>query len=97
MTKKAQIWLPPVLSELQRILFLKLCHTMEALREYVDVETLIVIVKKLMLMYVCCMYFESWHNDVLDGDGAEWIFCKCGRWLHENCVEEVVEDEEGFQ
>ena len=28
------------------------------------------------------MCFESWYNDVLDGDGAEWIFCKCSRLLH---------------
>ena len=27
--------------------------------------------------------------------GAEWISCKCGRWLHESCVEDVVKDNAG--
>ena len=26
-----------------------------------------------------CMCFQSWHHDVLEGGGAEWIFFKCGR------------------
>ena len=43
------------------------------------------------------MYFESWDDDVYEGGGAEWIFCKCGRWLHEDCVEDVVEDKDGIQ
>jgi len=30
----------------------------------------------------CCMCFASWHDDVIEGGGAEWIFCQCGRWLH---------------
>ena len=36
---------------------------------------------------LCCMYFVSFAEDVLDGSGAEWIPCPCGRWLHENCAE----------
>ena len=43
----------------------------------------------------CCMYFVSYEDDILDGAGAEWIFCKCGRWLHEDCVEDVVEENAG--
>jgi len=23
--------------------------------------------------------------------------CKCGRWLHEDCVEEVIKDSEGVE
>jgi len=40
----------------------------------------------------CCMCFVSYEDDVLKGAGTEWIFCKCGRWLHEDCVEDVVMD-----
>ena len=43
----------------------------------------------------CCMCFVTYEDDVLDGAGAEWIFCKCGRWLHESCVEDVVKDSTG--
>ena len=46
---------------------------------------------------ICCMCFQSWHDDVLEGGGAEWIFFKCGRWLHEDCIEDVVSDNDGFQ
>ena len=45
----------------------------------------------------CCVCFEFWHDNVLDENGTEWIFCKCSKWLHENCVEEAVEDEEDIQ
>jgi len=43
----------------------------------------------------CCMYFVSYEDDVLEGAGTEWIFCKCGRWLHEDCVEDVAMDSNG--
>ena len=43
----------------------------------------------------CCMCFVTYEDDVLDGAGAEWISCKCGRWLHEDCVEDVVKDSTG--
>jgi len=32
----------------------------------------------------CGMCFVSF-EDVLEGGGAEWIPCSCGRWLHEDC------------
>ena len=43
----------------------------------------------------CCMCFVTYEDDVLDGAGAEWISCKCGRWLHEDCVEDIVKDSTG--
>jgi len=46
---------------------------------------------------VRCMCLLSWHNDVLEGDGAEWAFCKCGRWMHKDYIEDVVADSDGFQ
>jgi len=44
---------------------------------------------------VCCMCFVHYEDDVLEGSGMDWIFCKCGRWLHEDCVEDVVKDNVG--
>ena len=40
----------------------------------------------------CCMCFDTYENDVLEGNGAEWIDCACGRWLHLDCAEDCVED-----
>ena len=41
------------------------------------------------------MCFVTYEDDVLDGAGVEWISRKCGRWLHEDCVEDVVKDNTG--
>ena len=43
----------------------------------------------------CCMCVVTYEDDVLDGAGVEWISCKCGRWLHEDCVEDIVKDSTG--
>jgi len=42
------------------------------------------------------MCFVSYEDDVLEGAGTEWIFCKCSRWLHEDCVEDVVMEKSAF-
>ena len=44
---------------------------------------------------ICCMCFGHYEDDVLEGAGVDWIFCKCGRWLHEDCVDEVVKNNDG--
>ena len=46
---------------------------------------------------ICCMCFKSYENDVLERNGAEWIDCACGRWLHLDCAEDCVEDSFGKQ
>ncbi len=33
----------------------------------------------------CCVCFETYEDDVVEGNGREWIECSCGRWLHEDC------------
>ena len=45
----------------------------------------------------CCMCLVRYEDDVLEGFGAEWINSRCGRWMHENCVEETVMDSDGQQ
>ena len=44
---------------------------------------------------VCCMCFGTHEDDILEGAGAEWISCACGRWLHEDCGEDCITDENG--
>jgi len=41
------------------------------------------------------MCLVSFEEDVLDGGGAEWIPCPCGRWLHDDCAEGCVRDKNG--
>ena len=33
----------------------------------------------------CCMCFGTYEEDIMEGAGAEWMSCACGRWLHEDC------------
>lgn len=43
----------------------------------------------------CCMCFGNYVDDIIEGAGAEWISCACGRWLHEDCIENQVIDTSG--
>ena len=42
----------------------------------------------------CCMCFASWQDSIIKRDG---FFCLCGQWLHEDCVEDVLQDQDGNQ
>ena len=44
---------------------------------------------------VCGMGFGTYEEDVLEGAGAHWISCACGRWLHEDYAEECRIDSDG--
>ena len=41
----------------------------------------------------CCMCFVNYEDDILEGAGADWIFCKCSRWLHEDYVEDIKDSD----
>ena len=43
------------------------------------------------------MSFGSFEDDVHDGDGVGWASCKCGRWLHNDCVEDFVVNKRGVE
>ena len=43
----------------------------------------------------CCVCFGTFDEDI--GTGREWVECACTRWLHEDCVEEVVVDASGLE
>ena len=32
---------------------------------------------------------------MVEGTGADWLACACGRWLHEECVDDCIRDDEG--
>ena len=44
---------------------------------------------------VCCTCNGLYEHDVIEGTGADWLACACGRWLHEDCVEDCIKDDEG--
>lgn len=38
----------------------------------------------------CCFCYGSYCQD-----GREWVMCACGRWVHEECMEEIFLDDSG--
>ena len=44
---------------------------------------------------ICCVCFTSFEEDALEQTGLEWVACECGRWLHEDCAEDCIQDESG--
>ena len=40
---------------------------------------------------ICCVCFQLYQGDEEDTD---WIQCPCGRWLHEDCIDEddIIQD-----
>ena len=47
--------------------------------------------------YECCECFGTFEEDISLGNGAEWVQCACDRWMHVDCISEVVTDENGRQ
>ena len=43
----------------------------------------------------CCECLGTYQKDVDMGNGAEWVKCGCGQWIHEECVENAVTDVNG--
>jgi len=37
----------------------------------------------------------SYEDDARNGYGEEWVCCACKRWIHENCIDEVIMDVNG--
>ena len=44
---------------------------------------------------VCCLCFVIFEEDTREQTGAKWLSCACGRWLHEDCAEDIVVDSDG--
>jgi len=45
--------------------------------------------------YECTECFGSYQNDAEENNGAEWVQCGCGQWLHEDCIDKVMTGEDG--
>ena len=50
---------------------------------------------EVMLIFtdVCCVCFGSYEDDA--GTDREWLQCRCGRWIHEDCVDYEDSSPEG--
>ena len=40
----------------------------------------------------CCVCFEMY---IGDNEVNDWLQCVCGRWLHEECIADIVHDKFG--
>jgi len=38
----------------------------------------------------CCEWLISFQQDVAEKNGAEWVRCGCGQWIHEDCIDQVA-------
>ena len=38
----------------------------------------------------CAFCYEAYGED-----DQEWVMCACGKWVHEDCYEDVYQDTEG--
>jgi len=44
---------------------------------------------------IYCECNVSYEDDVCNGSGEDWVHFACKRWIHENCIDEVVIDADG--
>ena len=47
--------------------------------------------------YECCECLGTYKEDVEMGNGAEWVKCGCGQWIHADCIENTVTDKDGIE
>ena len=45
----------------------------------------------------CCVCFRTYEEDEEDCTGLEWVHCVCTRWIHDECVSEIISDEQGHE
>ena len=43
----------------------------------------------------CCECLCTYDADIGNQTGAEWVMYACNRWLHEECIDSIVQDDEG--
>ena len=43
----------------------------------------------------CCVCFRTYEEDVLEETEFNWIKCVCERWVHEDCINEIIMDKNG--
>ena len=42
----------------------------------------------------CCECIRSFQQDIAEKNGAEWVRCGCGQWIHEDYIDQVVTDKD---
>ena len=47
--------------------------------------------------YQCSECFGTYREDKEMGNGAEWVQCGCGQWIHEDCVSNTVVGSDGTE
>jgi len=45
--------------------------------------------------YECSECLGSYQQDVDANNGAEWVRCGCGQWIHEDCIDQVLTGTDG--
>ena len=41
---------------------------------------------------ICCVCFQDYQGD---NENTDWVQCACHRWLHEDCISDIVYDVHG--
>ena len=47
--------------------------------------------------YECSECLGTYSEDMVIGNGAEWIECGCGQWIHEDCVVNTMIGSDGTE
>ena len=47
--------------------------------------------------YECSECLGTYREDIVIGNGAEWIECGCGQWIHEDCVVNTMIGSDGTE
>ena len=45
--------------------------------------------------YECCDSLGSFQQDIAEKNGVRWLRCGCGKWIHEDCIDQVATEKEG--
>jgi len=45
--------------------------------------------------YECSECLGTYQQDVEAGNGAAWVKCGCGQWIHDECIYQSVTGEDG--
>jgi len=40
--------------------------------------------------YECSECLGSYQQDIEENNGAEWVHCGCGQWIHQDCIDQVM-------
>ena len=47
--------------------------------------------------YECTECLGTYNDDITLGNGAEWIQCGCGQWIHEECIVDTMTGDDGTE